>query len=145
MGLGNPEWQVPACDGVLPASATSVEEPGAQIATISPPDRESAQAFATLLLDRAAEGGGEVPFDLRSFGIREFDTICEGLLKSEPSRAKPDLVVDPTSSTYPPVRGQISSPAGARCGVFRCVIRKTTFPRPADTREHLTGGEPCPR
>ncbi len=103
VSLGNPEWEVPAYNGTLFASETSVSKLGARIATLSLPDREFARALAALLLDRTAEET-EGPVDFRSLGIREFGTIYEGLLESELSLAETDLTVDAKTGAYLPAK-----------------------------------------
>ena len=140
VSLGNPEWEVPAYNGTLFASQTSVSKLGARIAALSLPDREFARALGALLLDRTAEET-EGPVDFRSLGIREFGTIYEGLLESELSLAETDLTVDAKTEAYLPAKpgNTVEVRAGEVYLHNRSGARKSTgsYYTPAFAVEHL--------
>ena len=100
---GNPEWGVPAYDGGLFSKDGSISIEGAELAEISLPNSSFEVALRDLLVIETPEGIPG-PVDFRSLGVREFGTIYEGLLDSEPAVATEGLTVN-KKGAYVPARG----------------------------------------
>lgn len=90
---GNKQWQVPAYNGGLFASAPTHSSEGALVAQLSLPDSVLGPALQHLLVDVTPEGVPG-PVDFRALSVREFGTIYEGLLESSLSIADADLTTD---------------------------------------------------
>jgi len=88
---GHREWSIPEYNGGLFVEDKNVSAIGAELATLSVPNRLFGPILMNLLVDETLEGFG--PVDFRSLGVREFGTIYEGLLESELSVAEVDLIV----------------------------------------------------
>ena len=110
---GNKQWQVPAYNGGLFASAPTHSLEGALLAQLSLPDSVLGPALQHLLVDVTPEGVPG-PVDFRALSVREFGTIYEGLLESSLSIADADLTTD-RSGTWKPATGDnlIEAPKGS--------------------------------
>lgn len=99
---GNLEWDVPAYNGGLFATAGHRNPIGAELASLTLPDEHLRLALAALLLDTDPKSNETGPVDFRSLRVREFGTIYEGLLESELSFAATNLTIgkegDPTET-----------------------------------------------
>jgi hypothetical protein len=102
---GNPEWGIPAYDGGLFSSDSSVSMIGAEISQIRLPNEVFEPALRGLLLIETQEAALG-PVDFRSLGVREFGTIYEGLLEAELSSAESDLSLDKKGAYIPAKEGQ---------------------------------------
>lgn len=109
---GNTGWGVPAYDGGLFSSDSTVNRAGADLARLALPDAEFGPALRALLVDEGPDGVVG-PVDFRSLSVREFGTLYEGLLESRLSLAESDLAVDGKGSYIPAKAGQaVIVPAG---------------------------------
>ena len=89
---GNKSLSVPAYNGVLFSDDADDSIHGHALTKIKLKDSLFASVLSGLLLTHA-EGKDLGPVDFRSLGVREFGTIYEGLLESELSEAKEDLLL----------------------------------------------------
>ena len=110
VAAGNSEWGVPAYDGGLFSDDPAVSAGGAALADISLPNAIFEDALRHLLVIETPEGVPG-PVDFRSLGVREFGTVYEGLLESEPARAGADLAVGRNGAYAPARKGQAVSVA----------------------------------
>lgn len=110
---GNKQWQVPAYNGGLFASAPTHSTEGALLARLSLPDSVLGPALQHLLVDVTPEGVPG-PVDFRALSVREFGTIYEGLLESSLSIADADLTTDRNGAWKPAVDDElIEAPKGS--------------------------------
>ncbi|WP_439565053.1 Eco57I restriction-modification methylase domain-containing protein [Microcella sp.] len=110
---GNKQWQVPAYNGGLFASASTHSSEGALLAQLSLPDSVLGPALQHLLVDVTPEGVPG-PVDFRALSVREFGTIYEGLLESSLSIADADLTTDRNGAWKPAVADDlIEAPKGS--------------------------------
>ena len=80
---GDSAWDVPAYDGGLFGSDADLYPDGAILAQLSVDNSAMGHALLHLLIDTMVdEAVGAV--DFRSLSVREFGTIYEGLLESNP-------------------------------------------------------------
>ncbi|NQY81574.1 MAG: hypothetical protein HRT36_00665 [Alphaproteobacteria bacterium] len=93
VSFGNREWGVPAYNGTIFSSDSSVSKAGAELNEISLPNEYFEEALRALLLTGSHEND-YAPIDFRSLSVREFGKIYEGLLESELSVAEQDLTKD---------------------------------------------------
>lgn len=103
---GNKQWQVPAYNGGLFASAPTHSTEGALLARLSLPDSVLGPALQHLLVDVTPEGVPG-PVDFRALSVREFGTIYEGLLESSLSKADVDLTTDRDGTWKPAANGEM--------------------------------------
>lgn len=110
---GNKQWQVPAYNGGLFASAPTHSSEGALLAQLSLPDSVLGPALQHLLVDVTPEGVLG-PVDFRALSVREFGTIYEGLLESSLSIADADLTTD-RGGAWKPATGDelVEAPKGS--------------------------------
>ncbi|MBX9718047.1 MAG: hypothetical protein K2X36_04305 [Microbacteriaceae bacterium] len=110
---GNKQWQVPAYNGGLFASAPTQSAEGALLAQLSLPDSVLGPALQHLLVDVTPEGVPG-PVDFRALSVREFGTIYEGLLESSLSIADADLTTDRAGAWRPAASDElIEAPKGS--------------------------------